>query len=202
MSSAWHTCKAAAAETGQRDSVPQSSMGGRRGPKLRLWGQWRSSPSLSRANRKHFRCVRGAVSVPQSDQPRLSSRCPPGRVGVGKHPMVASKRLPGAAGPDPSALVNLCAESCPGQPGAFRAVCSATCRLRHLHVPSRPMPPASGCRLQPHHLPPSPCTSEFQNPGPARSQGHREGRGEAGNEPRTEGAEVAWECCVWPGNWG
>lgn len=149
VSSAWHTCKAAAAETGQRDSVPQSSMGGRRGPKLRLWGQWRSSPSLSRANRKHFRCVRGVVSVPQSDQPRLSSRCPPGRVGVGKHPMVASKRLPGAAGQDPSALVNLRAESCPGQPGAFRAVCSPTRRLRHLHVPSCPMAPALGCRLQP-----------------------------------------------------
>lgn len=62
VSSVWHTCKAAAAETGQRDSVPQSSMGGRRGPKLRLWGQWRSSPSLSRANRKHFGCVPGTKS--------------------------------------------------------------------------------------------------------------------------------------------
>lgn len=63
--------------------------------------------------------------------------------------MVASKRLPGAAGQDPSALVNLRAESCPGQPGAFRAVRSPTRRLRHLHIPSCPMAPALGCRLQP-----------------------------------------------------
>lgn len=73
---------------------------------------------------------------------------------MGKHLMVASKRLPGAAGQDPSALVNLRAESCPGQPGAFRAVCSPTRRLRPPHAPRLgvPAPAFTTCLCRPVRL--------------------------------------------------